>query len=113
MKSMWFHLMPYTQLPEDFRTANPSVWVNIYSSLFDPRHAYHMHNESSDELEYATECGFYAVCVNGHQHQVVCRQSDTGAEISARRMGRPLAAVTHDAAPTRGRPGFTPKPAAE
>jgi hypothetical protein len=26
MKLMWFHLMPYTELPENFREANPSVW---------------------------------------------------------------------------------------
>ena len=26
MKFMWFHLMPYTELPEDFRDAHPSVW---------------------------------------------------------------------------------------
>ena len=29
MKLMWFHLMPYTELPEDFRERNPSVWVDI------------------------------------------------------------------------------------
>src|SRR5262245_7412467 len=34
MKLMWFHLMPYTELPEDFRDKNPSVWVDIHSSLF-------------------------------------------------------------------------------
>src|SRR5438034_187893 len=39
MKLMWFHLMPYTELPEDFREKNPSVWVDIHSSLFDPRRA--------------------------------------------------------------------------
>ena len=27
MKLMWFHLMPYTELPEDFREKHPSVWV--------------------------------------------------------------------------------------
>ena len=37
MKLMWFHLMPYTELPDDFRDANPSVWVDIHSSLFDPK----------------------------------------------------------------------------
>jgi hypothetical protein len=36
MKLMWFHLMPYTELPDDFREQNPSVWVDIHSSLFDP-----------------------------------------------------------------------------
>ena len=42
MKLMWFHLMPYTELPDDFRDKHPSVWVDIHSSLFDPRRAHHM-----------------------------------------------------------------------
>jgi len=66
MKLMWFHLMPYTELPEDFRNANPSVWVDIHSSLFDPKRAHHMYNDFMDELEYAAEVGFDAVCVNEH-----------------------------------------------
>ena len=37
MKFMWFHLMPYTELPDDFREKHPSVWVDIHSSLFDPK----------------------------------------------------------------------------
>jgi hypothetical protein len=32
MKLMWFHLMPYTELPEDFRDKNPSVWVEPSSA---------------------------------------------------------------------------------
>ena len=66
MKLMWFHLMPYTELPADFREANPSVWVDIPSSLFDPRRAHHMYNDFMDELEYAAQVGFDAVCVNEH-----------------------------------------------
>src|SRR5580658_3570332 len=66
MKLMWFHLMPYTELPDDFREKNPSVWVDIHSSLFDPRRAHHMYNDFMDELEYAAECGFDAICVNEH-----------------------------------------------
>jgi alkanesulfonate monooxygenase SsuD/methylene tetrahydromethanopterin reductase-like flavin-dependent oxidoreductase (luciferase family) len=66
MKLMWFHLMPYTELPDDFRDKHPSVWVDIHSSLFDPRRAHHMYNDFMDELEYAAECGFDAVCVNEH-----------------------------------------------
>jgi hypothetical protein len=66
MKFMWFHLMPYTELPEDFREKHPSVWVDIHSSLFDPRRAHHMYNDFMDELEYAAECGFDAICVNEH-----------------------------------------------
>ena len=66
MKLMWFHLMPYTELPEDFRDKHPSVWVDIHSSLFDPRRAHHMYNDFMDELEFAAECGLDAVCVNEH-----------------------------------------------
>jgi alkanesulfonate monooxygenase SsuD/methylene tetrahydromethanopterin reductase-like flavin-dependent oxidoreductase (luciferase family) len=66
MKLMWFHLMPYTELPDDFRDNHPSVWVDIHSSLFDPRRAHHMYNDFMDELEFAAECGFDAVCVNEH-----------------------------------------------
>ena len=66
MKLMWFHLMPYTELPDDFRDKHPSVWVDIHSSLFDPRRAHLMYNDFMDELEFAAECGFDAVCVNEH-----------------------------------------------
>jgi alkanesulfonate monooxygenase SsuD/methylene tetrahydromethanopterin reductase-like flavin-dependent oxidoreductase (luciferase family) len=66
MKLMWFHLMPYTELPDDFRDKNPSVWVDIHSSLFDPRRAHHMYNDFMDELEFAAERGFDAICVNEH-----------------------------------------------
>jgi alkanesulfonate monooxygenase SsuD/methylene tetrahydromethanopterin reductase-like flavin-dependent oxidoreductase (luciferase family) len=66
MKFMWFHLMPYTELPDDFRERHPSVWVDIHSSLFDPRRAHHMYNDFMDELEYAAACGYDAICVNEH-----------------------------------------------
>ncbi|MDQ2804389.1 MAG: LLM class flavin-dependent oxidoreductase [Pseudomonadota bacterium] len=66
MKLMWFHLMPYTELPDNFRDKHPSVWVDIHSSLFDPKRAHHMYNDFMDELEYAAQCGFDAICVNEH-----------------------------------------------
>ncbi len=66
MKLMWFHLMPYTELPDDFRDKHPSVWVDIHSSLFDPKRAHRMYNDFMDELEYAADCGFDAICVNEH-----------------------------------------------
>lgn len=66
MKHCWFHLMPYTELPEDFRDNHESVWVDIDSSLFDPERAHHMYNDFLDEMEYAAEVGFDAVCVNEH-----------------------------------------------
>ena len=66
MKFMWFHLMPYTELPDDFRDHHPSVWVDIHSSLFKPERAHHMYNDFLDELEYAADVGFDAICCNEH-----------------------------------------------
>lgn len=66
MKLMWFHLMPYTELPDDFREKHNSVWVDIPSELFDPQRAHLMYNDFMDELEFAADCGFDAICVNEH-----------------------------------------------
>jgi hypothetical protein len=55
MKLMWFHPMPYTELPDDFRQQHPSVSVDIHSSLFDPLRAHRMYNDFMDELEFAAE----------------------------------------------------------
>ena len=66
MKLLWFHLMPYTELPDDFRQTHPSVWVDIDPALFDPARGHRMYNEFMDELEHAAALGFDAVCVNEH-----------------------------------------------
>jgi alkanesulfonate monooxygenase SsuD/methylene tetrahydromethanopterin reductase-like flavin-dependent oxidoreductase (luciferase family) len=66
VKLLWFHLMPYTDLPDDFKDRHPSVWVDIDSRLFDPVKGHRMYNEFMDELEFAAEAGFDAICVNEH-----------------------------------------------
>lgn len=66
MKLLWFHLMPYTDLPDDFKERHPSVWVDIDSRLFDPEKGHRMYNEFMDELELAAEVGFDGICVNEH-----------------------------------------------
>jgi len=66
MKLMWFHLMPYTELPADFRDRTSSVWVDIDPKFFDPARGHLMYNDFMDELEHAAACGFDAVCVNEH-----------------------------------------------
>jgi alkanesulfonate monooxygenase SsuD/methylene tetrahydromethanopterin reductase-like flavin-dependent oxidoreductase (luciferase family) len=66
MRLMWFHLMPYTELPDDFREQHHSVWVDIHSKLFDPKRAHLMYNDFMDEMEFAADCGFDAVCCNEH-----------------------------------------------
>jgi len=52
---MWFHRMPHTELPNDFREKNRSVRVDIHSSPFNPKRAHLMYSDFIDELEYAVE----------------------------------------------------------
>ena len=66
MKLLWFHLMPYTDLPDDFAETNECVWVDIDSRLFEPEKAHVMYNDFLDELEFAAEMGLDGVCVNEH-----------------------------------------------
>ena len=68
MKFHWFHLMPYPDLPDDFREKYHSVWVDVPSELYDPVRGHQIYNEYLDELEYAAEMGFDGICVNEH-HQ--------------------------------------------
>jgi alkanesulfonate monooxygenase SsuD/methylene tetrahydromethanopterin reductase-like flavin-dependent oxidoreductase (luciferase family) len=68
MKFTWFNLMPWPDLPEDFREEHRSVWVDIDSKLFDPVRANQVYHEYIDQLEYADALGFDGIGVNEH-HQ--------------------------------------------
>ena len=68
MKFTWFNLMPWPDLPENFREEHRSVWVDIDSKLFDPVRANQVYHEYMDQLEYADELGFDGIGVNEH-HQ--------------------------------------------
>jgi len=68
MKFTWFNLMPWPDLPDDFREQNRSVWVDIPSRLFDPVTANRVYNEYMDQLEYADSLGFDGIGCNEH-HQ--------------------------------------------
>jgi alkanesulfonate monooxygenase SsuD/methylene tetrahydromethanopterin reductase-like flavin-dependent oxidoreductase (luciferase family) len=92
MKILWFHLMPYTRLPEDFAQQHASVWVDIDPALFDARFAHTLYNEFMDELEHAAELGFDGVCVNEHH------QNGYGLMPSPNLIAAGLARRTSDAA---------------
>ncbi len=64
----WFHLMPYPELPDDFRERVGSVWVDIPSELLDPEVAGGAYRTYLDQLEHADAAGFDGICVNEH-HQ--------------------------------------------
>ncbi len=66
MKVLFFHLMPYGALPENFSDNYNSVWVDIDSDLFKHEEAHRMYHEYLDQLQFADELGFDGVCVNEH-----------------------------------------------
>jgi alkanesulfonate monooxygenase SsuD/methylene tetrahydromethanopterin reductase-like flavin-dependent oxidoreductase (luciferase family) len=66
MNVLFFHLMPYAELPDDFRESHPSIWVDIDSRLYDPERGGAMYRDYLDELEEAAALGFDGVCVNEH-----------------------------------------------
>ncbi|MEQ8347742.1 MAG: LLM class flavin-dependent oxidoreductase [Sneathiellaceae bacterium] len=66
MKFTWFNLMPWPYLPDDFRQAHRSVWVDIPSRLYDPEQGHHLYHRYLDQLEYAEELGFDGIGVNEH-----------------------------------------------
>jgi alkanesulfonate monooxygenase SsuD/methylene tetrahydromethanopterin reductase-like flavin-dependent oxidoreductase (luciferase family) len=67
MKFHWFHLMPYPELPPDFKERYRSVWVDLPApGLYDPLVGHRAYHDYLDELEYASELGFDGICVNEH-----------------------------------------------
>jgi alkanesulfonate monooxygenase SsuD/methylene tetrahydromethanopterin reductase-like flavin-dependent oxidoreductase (luciferase family) len=66
MKFHWFHLMPWPDLPDDFKEKHRSVWVDVDYNLYDPVRGNEVYHEYLDELEYAEKCGFDGICVNEH-----------------------------------------------
>ena len=66
MRVLWFHLMPFTDLPKDFKKNHNSIWVDMDPKVFNAERMHHLYNEYMDELEFASDCGFDAICVNEH-----------------------------------------------
>src|SRR5262245_63596790 len=64
----WFNLMPWPDLPDNFREAYRSVWVDIPNTLYDPKRGNHLYHQYMDQLEYAESLGFDGIGVNEH-HQ--------------------------------------------
>ena len=66
VKLLWFHLMPYPELPEDFNRKHRSVWVDVDPALFDPEVMAACYERYIDQLVFAEQCGFDGICVNEH-----------------------------------------------
>jgi alkanesulfonate monooxygenase SsuD/methylene tetrahydromethanopterin reductase-like flavin-dependent oxidoreductase (luciferase family) len=69
MKSIFFHLMPYRDLPADFEDRYESVWITPPNTeLCDPARVAQYYKWNLDELELADQLGFDGLGVNEH-HQ--------------------------------------------
>ena len=66
MKTIFFHLMPYPDLPDDFAQEHRSVWVDIDPGLYDPAVGHRAYNDYIDQLEFAASVGFDGVGINEH-----------------------------------------------
>ena len=66
MKLLWFHLMPYPELPEDFNRKHRSVWVDVDPGLFESEVVASSYERYIDQLVHAEQCGFDGICVNEH-----------------------------------------------
>ena len=100
MKICWFHLMPYPELPEDFRSQTRSVWVDIPSRLMEPEVVGRSYRTYLEQLEHADAVGFDGICVNEHH------QNGYGLMPSPNLMASALArTTTRSALIVGGRPG--------
>jgi len=106
MKFHFFHLMPYPELPADFREKNRSVWVDVPSSLFDPAVGHRAYNEYLDELEYAASVGFDGICVNEHHQNCygTMPSPNVMAAMLVRRTTRARIAILGNGLPLRENP---------
>lgn len=68
MKFVYFHLMPYPYLPDDFDESYPSPSLTFPNKFFDRELGNRLYHRYLDELEYAEQLGFDGIAVNEH-HQ--------------------------------------------
>jgi len=66
MRFVWFNLMPWPDLPDDFREKYRSIWVDIPNALYEPVRGHEVYNTYLDQLEFAETVGFDGLEVNEH-----------------------------------------------
>jgi alkanesulfonate monooxygenase SsuD/methylene tetrahydromethanopterin reductase-like flavin-dependent oxidoreductase (luciferase family) len=68
VKFVYFHLMPYPYLPDDFDESYPSPSLTFPNKFFDRELGNRLYHRYLDELEYAEQLGFDGIAINEH-HQ--------------------------------------------
>lgn len=106
MKFVFFHLMPYPHLPEDFDERFSSMSLDYPSRYFDPEVGHGLYHRYLDQLEWADRLGFDGIAVNEH-HQTsygLMPSPNIIAAALARRTTRARIMVLGNALPIRGNP---------
>ena len=65
---MWFHLMPYPALPEDFNRSTTACGSTSIPACSTGRSWPSTYDAYIEQLVYAEECGFDGICVNEHHN---------------------------------------------
>jgi alkanesulfonate monooxygenase SsuD/methylene tetrahydromethanopterin reductase-like flavin-dependent oxidoreductase (luciferase family) len=106
MKFVFFHLMPYQYLPDDFDENHPSPSLTFPNGYFDRELGNRLYHRYLDELEYADRLGFDGIGVNEH-HQTaygLMPSPNIMAAALARRTERATITVLGNAIGIRGNP---------
>jgi len=106
MKFVFFHLMPYPYLPDDFDEKYSSMSLTYPNSHFDPEQGHELYHRYLDQLEWAEELGFDGIAVNEH-HQTsygIMPSPNIMAATLARRTSRAQIMVLGNAIPIRDNP---------
>lgn len=106
MKFVFFHLMPYPFLPDDFDEKYPSPSLTFPSKFFDRETGNRLYHRYLDELEYAEEIGFDGIAVNEHHQSAygLMPSPNIMAAALARRTERATIMVLGNAIGIRGNP---------
>ena len=71
MKTIWFHMQGYRDLPDDFRERYEASWATVPNrEVCDPKQVNKYIHWNLDELEYADDLGFDGVGTNEHHSNV-------------------------------------------
>jgi alkanesulfonate monooxygenase SsuD/methylene tetrahydromethanopterin reductase-like flavin-dependent oxidoreductase (luciferase family) len=106
MRFVFFHLMPYPYLPDDFDEAHPSPSLTFPNGYFDPAVGHRLYHRYLDELEHAEQVGFDGIAVNEH-HQTaygLMPSPNIMAAALSRRTSRAQIMVLGNAIGIRGNP---------
>lgn len=106
MKFVFFHLMPYPYLPDDFAENHPSPSLTFPNKYFDPKLGNRLYHRYLDELEYAEVVGFDGIAVNEHHQSAygLMPSPNIMAAALARRTERAKIMVLGNAIGLRGYP---------